>query len=220
MKLSDILPHDLICAQFPDRRIIVETLGLPEIRQIAKSEPDCLYSIATHVINRTHTRNWAKCHMQKLIARVEAKDPYIYEGVSKLLGEPSIKDIFWARLSLDDDSLSYKRVAMIMVAHVFRNDVELGDILLQNPYEPLQSGGFRPTYKKFKGLGLFGEVMDRLRQFGNENECEQITLTAASADQIPFFKKFGFRLEYETPRSVRNVGAGGGMEYDLVPQID
>ena len=213
MEISEILPTNLIGMMFPGRTLIVESVGLAGIDLLAKAQGDAMFALAGNIYNRARINRWANCDFGLLDSRMNAHDPYLHEGLSKLLGEPAIKDIYWTKVSINDDALCDRTVAEILVSHVFLNDIQLGKILLQNPYKRSMTRG-----KEFKGLGLFGEVLRRMKEFGSERKCGQISLTALSADTVRFFQGFGFNVMKEFPRHLFPSDAGAPMEYNIGPR--
>ena len=213
MKLSEILPLDSIRARFPNQELVVRELFFADIAMIAHESPNCLHTIGMNVWNRIVVNWWDKVKPKALADHVDARDPMIYQKIEKLLKKKIVHDIYWADVSVADAKLADPQVARILVAHVYQNDIQLGDIVLQNPYMPLSASDNRRRFQDCKGLGLLGEVIDGMHRFGVENKCLEMTLTAASLDQVKLFSKHGFIVENSiTGQNGLKIGLGVPME--------
>jgi len=120
--------------------------------------------------------------------------PEMVEGISRIIGEPFVKDISCTICTVNDGDLEDNEVASLMIARVFPNNVHLIDVMYQNPYKPIP-----PTERRYmadhKGLGMLGPTLALIEDYAVSNACQFVTLTAAADHLAPLFEKYGFKLE-------------------------
>ncbi len=188
--LEEILPIENIRNKFPG--VQLSTIGgrqkLPELeRQIS----DKLHHIGM--------QQWDRLLENKVSLRSIDISDYannskagVLKFISNKIAQPLVKDISYQRATAILNGQE-EIIAEILIAHLYPNDLHLADIEYKDPNKPLpedQVIGF----KKYKGLGLIEDTIERLKKVGKELGCSTITLTAANIPLKNLFSRYGFRV--------------------------
>lgn len=105
------------------------------------------------------------------------------------------------------------------MAWVYRNDLHLADVTFVDPDQPIPEGrGF--AFQTHKGLGLLPILMANMQQEATKLGCEQLTLQAATSDQMTLFQKYGFVVESSPfARLGMEHGVAIPMEKDILKAL-
>lgn len=212
--LAGSLPKEELRSRFGSR-LILEEYGKKDIKSISRVKPEGLYSLGGNVWNRIIQKKWHSVDPGMLSPYFEAASPKLPVAIGRVVGAETIRDIYYVKgwqSPKSDSSL----VVELLVAWVYKNDLHLGDITFMDPDAPLTGGSKRYAFQTHKGLGLLPVLMANLRKVAQELGCDQLTLTAAAADQSALFASHGFVVEdSETGRMGVANGAGIPMECAL-----
>jgi hypothetical protein len=172
----------------------IQKLGGGQLHEISLAAPETFHAMALNVWNRINMRKLEPVDPQSIAQHVMTGDPKLFRKIEKKIQKKIIYDAFWTQASIFNDQFPEGfKVAEFLVAHVYPNDLLLGDVFFQNPLSPI--GDDRYRYTKFRGFGLLPQVVENLVSFAQERKCDYMTLTAASNDLIPLFEKFGYIVE-------------------------
>jgi len=88
-----------------------------------------------------------------------------------------------------------------------------------DPDQPIPEGqGF--ALQTHKGLGLFPTLMVNMQESAKKLGCEQLTLQAATRDQMNLFQKYGFVVENSPlARLGMKHGVAIPMEKDILKAV-
>ena len=192
--MKSILPKDTISSALP-APVTFQEYGLAELDTICHLEPETVYGVSMNVWNRIVQYKYRKVNPMALASQYAHLDPFVHQGITKIIGESVIKDIYYLHGTVDDQSIHDTTVCQLLVAQVFPNDLQLGDIFLSNPYKPIPPSKPKHRFQKYQGYGLLPTVLNNLETVGRSRNCKFITLTAASIDQYRLFLKHGFSAE-------------------------
>jgi hypothetical protein len=107
-------------------------------------------------------------------------------------------------------------IVEMLVAWVYRNDLQLGDITFINPERPIPKRARKFLFQTHEGLGLLPVLLENLQRKAKELGCEQLTLWAAARDQARLFGRYGFTVEdSDMGRFAMRVGRGIPMERNV-----
>ena len=164
-----------------------------DLEKITKLEPQTINGIAMNVWNRIVGYKYRKVNPMELADF--ANDPCVHQMISKIIGEPVIKDIFYVHITVEDPALTDKEACHMILAHVFPNDIQIGDILMCNPYKPIPKNTTKHRFQKNEGFGVLKTILSNIDQVAHLRKCNYVTLTSASIDQYHLFSKYGFESE-------------------------
>jgi hypothetical protein len=174
-----------------------------------------MHEIGASVWNRIVNRGWHSVNPQALARQFREHDPRLPQAINRLLGIKVIRDIYYVqgwKGTKTDSAL----VLELLVAWVHRNDLFLADVTFRNPDQPIPEGqGF--ALQTHKGLGLLPTLLANLQAKAEELGCEQLTLQAATRDQMNLFSRHGFVVE-DSPLAQLGLkyGAAIPMERDVL----
>jgi hypothetical protein len=211
MSLASILPIREIERILGELLRVVE-YRLDEIETVILAEPGMMPGASLRIWDRVVTHSNMGVDPLMLADRVRRRDPRMFEVISDVVGEASIRDFYFVRAELAVSGRKYRTAAQLAVAHVFPNDLLLMDILLSNPYKPIPRQQRVSELQAHSGYGVLGKVVDNLLQCANRLGCEAITLTAASIELMPIFKRHGFVVD-DTPTG------RSALKHDLGPPM-
>ncbi len=212
--LGDILPS----RQLVDRLgtgVLFEEYGKSALNAIAKKHPRGLFGLAANVWNRIVVKGWNPVDPQRFAQYFQATDPSLHLAISELIGAEVIRDIYYVK-GWKGAKKQANLVVEMLVAWVYRSDLQLGDITFIDPVRPIPRKLRRFADQTHKGFGLLPTLMESLQRKAEELHCEQLTLTTARRDQVGLFARYGFRVEDSTiGRAGMELGYGIPMERDV-----
>ncbi len=190
--LDSVLPKSQLVERF-GKELILEEYGKDDLTSIAQEKPESLHEIGASVWNRIVNRRWHSVDPRAFGKQFNTRDPRLPLAISRLLGIEVIRDIYYAK-GWKGGRKESNLVVQLLVALVYRNDLHLADITFVNPDQPIPEGqGF--AFQTHKGLGLLPALLANLQKKGEELRCEQLTLQAATRDQMNLFGRHGFAIE-------------------------
>ncbi|HWR54443.1 MAG TPA: hypothetical protein VN428_25270 [Bryobacteraceae bacterium] len=196
-------------------RLILEEYGKTALGAIAKRTPNTVHGIAANVWNRIVFKRWNSVDPQQLAPYFRQSDPTLHLAISDVIGNEVIRDIYYVR-GWKGSKKPSRLAVELLVAHVYRNDLQLGDVTFRNPDQPIPPAARRFSDQTHRGFGLLPILMENLIKKAREHHCEQVTLTAARRDQVPMFGHHGFRVEdTASGQAAMRLGYGIPMERDV-----
>ena len=207
--LNKIIPIDLISESLGKEIDSIE-LSIDSIREIQELTPNTCSQIGMNVWDNIIYKKLHNVQPRAIASYIN--NPKLHMRVGSIIGETVIKDIYYARGNVDDN-LDDTQVFEFMVAHVYPNDLYLADILMQNPYSPIDKNDIKFELKKYHGFNLLPLIMKQLNNTAKELGCNKVSLTASSLDQVPLFKKYGFKVRgSESGKLALKYGLGIPMD--------
>src|SRR5262249_6231060 len=141
-----------------------------------------------------------------------------YERIAAAIGEPTLTDIHYWHVRLADTAASYRTVSELLLAVCAPNVLHIGDVEFSNPRRPIAPARRTRSMTFYKGLGLFGSLVDRCVEFAEEKGLDAICLTPAAHDLVPLFESAGFEKdENEYADQIRDAGMAGPMSLRVPP---
>jgi hypothetical protein len=181
------------------REVVFKQYSLSDYATIVQEEQDTVTGMALNAWNRMVYSKKPPPDKFALARYIDFPyiDPAIVEGISDIAGTPLIKDISYSKCTVSDSSLSNSDVvvARVIVAHLHPNDLIVGDVYFQNPYQVLPQVKQIPGFLRCRGFGLLATVFERIERVAVAKKCDYITLTAAHPGLVKVFGKYGFTLE-------------------------
>jgi hypothetical protein len=194
---------------------VYEEFGKEDLNAIAKRAPGSLFGIAANVWNRIVFKKWHSVDPRALAASFQRSDPDLHLVISDKLSIEVIRDIYYVR-GWKTPKRRSNLVVELLVAHVYRDDLQLADITIRDPGLPLLKAQRRFAFQTHKGFGLLPTLMDNLRVQAEKRHCDQLTLTAATRDQVELFLRYGFVVEKSpSGRIAMQLGFGIPMERNV-----
>jgi hypothetical protein len=185
----------------------IQKLGFGELHEISQAAPETLHAMALNVWSRINMRKLEPVEPQAIAQHIMANDPKLFRKIEKKIQKKVIHDAFWTQAMIFNDQFPDGfKVAEYLVAQVYPNDLLLGDVYFQNPLSPIPDNPYRFT--AFWGFALLPRVIDNLVGVAKERKCDFMTLTAAAADLIPLFQRFGYVVE---DNIMARMGLANGM---------
>ncbi len=213
-KLNDVLPRAELLDRF-GADLILEEYGKADIKTIAKKNPSILHHVAANVWNRIINRAWHQVNPLQFATYFRSGNPHLHLAISETLGIELIRDIYFVKGWKGTKKKRNLAVEML-VAWVYRNDLQLTDVTFIDPDNPIPVKERRFALQTHQGLGLLPTLMGNLQNKAEELHCEQLTLTAGMRDQVGLFSQYGFVVEdSEMGRRGMKIGFGIPMERDV-----
>jgi hypothetical protein len=213
--LSDILPKKQLMDRFGGD-VVFEEYGKSDLQTIATKAPHCFHGIAANVWNRIVIKGWNPVDPQQLAPYFRAADPNLHRAISEIIGADVIRDIYYVK-GWKGPKKEANLIVELLVAWVYRSDLQLGDITFRDPEQPIPRKQRKFPDQEYKGIGLLPTLIDNLRHKAEELCCEQLTLTAARRDQVRLFAPHDFLVENSASgRAGMELGFGIPMERDVL----
>jgi hypothetical protein len=215
--LNAVLPKSQLVERF-GKELILEEYGRDDLVSITRQKPESMHGIGASVWNRIVNRRWYPVDPRVFSKQFDEHDPRLPQAISRLLGTKVIRDIYYVK-GWKGTKTDSALVVELLVALVYRNDLYLADVTFVNPDQPISEGqGF--AFQTHKGLGLLPTLLANMQKKAEELGCEQLTLQAATRDQMNLFSKHGFAVE-DSP--LGRVGLESGvaipMERDVLKPV-
>lgn len=212
--LSNIVPRSDLEKLFGDD-FTLEEYGIDDLATITKKKPKALHATGGNIWSRIVVNKWNDVDPQQLARYFQAQDPKLYRGISKVIGEDAIRDIYFAK-AWRGAPRKQNLVMELMIAEVYPGDLHLCDVTFINPDKPIPPLNRRFDHQTHRGLGLLPTLLDNMQNYAKSRGLKQLTLTAASGDLVPLFKKHGFEVEdSHVGRFALDVGMGIPLERNV-----
>lgn len=188
MDLSDLFPRDEIAARFADARFT--SFGLADLPAIQHRKPTAVHGIGLAVWDIIATRGEVKPNaMQHYVA---AEDPDLLGRIGKHIGKQTLFDIRYCKA--DRGRPARVTISEMLVAHVYPNDLFIGDIEFSDPDRPIRKSERKYPMTKYAGLGLLGPFLEEAKACAFAMGSENLRLVAATTDHVTLFGKHGFKV--------------------------
>jgi hypothetical protein len=187
--LGSVLPLGILRERFPNLTLI--ELGRKQMPAITALKPQAMHSMGLSIWDQIFSRGRDNVQQDAIAACVDDQDPLLCQRIRNIIGKPVIFDIHYALATLVVDGEN-RTVAETLIAHVYPNEIHVGDIEFSNPYNPIPASERQFEHTHYRGLGLLGNFIERVNTAAKSLGCDRITLTAASRDQLPLFQRHGF----------------------------
>jgi len=215
MQLSEILPSKTIEGIIA-HPIDYLQLGFSQVDRFASLQPDLLHSAGLRIWDRVVTASDIEVDPFCLADRVNARDPMLFNAITQVIGQESMRDLYYVRMQVQDPALSYNTAAQFAVAVTFPNDLLLIDLLLTNPYRPLPKRARKSHWHDYEGYGLLPIVSSNAAECARSLDCTAVTLVAANKALVRIFRRHGFNVEDTiTGKAAMEVGLGIPMVMPL-----
>ncbi|WP_278183497.1 hypothetical protein [Vibrio misgurnus] len=145
-----------------------------------------------------------------LAIHFQTGNPSLYKEVSNFVGTDVIKDILYIHTNTGDSSVDCKDFSELLIAVLHQNILHISDVKFSNPLEPMKPSERQSEFQAFRGLNLFGELVDRCVTYSKEHNLDRICLTAAHISLVPFFEKYGFVVD-DTPTGKLGMAHGSSI---------
>lgn len=114
----------------------------------------------------------------------------IYEFVERELGRPPAQGAYVVNAFQDGVEESFCDVSLVKC---YPSDIHICDVEFSDATRPLAPGKRANTLRKYHGLHVFGEFLDRLVEVGRSQSLERLSLLVAEPPLYSVFKKYGFK---------------------------
>jgi hypothetical protein len=213
MSLKKIFPAKRLKGMFTDVSII--NRGKKDWHELCDEKPHAMHEIGMTIWDLIVTRGTDDVDPMAMADSVTTADPQVAVKIKKLLQKPVMFDLYYGKASAEFNG-KRETIAEVLAAHIYPNELHLADVEFRDPSKPIAKNKRRYPLTRFKGLGLLDSLMDSLESEANARECTSVTLTAATSDHVPLFKKYGFEVP-DTPRG--KLGEMFGLGIPMVKRI-
>lgn len=135
----------------------------------------------------------------------------LYDFVERELGRPPISAAYAVEyFNQLQPASSFAEVSLV---HGFPNDIHICDVEFSDQRHPLPANHPDLKYRKYKGLHVFGEFLDRLRSIARARGAERISGLVASPPVHHVLARHGFRVSDSkmAQEAARRAGHGHAM---------
>ena len=168
--------------------------GIEKINEIANLEPECLFEIGANAWMH-FIEAGGKINPQKLAEHFDSHNPFLFAVVEKTIKRKVLQNIVLIHAEVDDQNLERKFCGKLLLARTYPNNLHISDVEFSNPYKPVGISEKRYRYHEYRSLGLFSVLLKNITDLAEEWRISKITLSAASLDQVNYFKGHGFNIE-------------------------
>jgi hypothetical protein len=212
--LNETLPKKQLIDRFGSD-VIFEEYGKSDLATLVKKIRQGIHGVAASVWNRIVNRGWHPVNPRQFAPYFETKNPDLYLAISELLGVAVIRDIYYVK-GWKAPKRRTNLIVEMLVAWVYRSDLQLWDITFINPERPIPKRARKFPLQTHEGLGLLPVLLENLQRKAKELGCEQLTLVAALRDQVRLFGRYGFAVEDSDMGRIRmKLGCSIPMERDV-----
>jgi len=212
--LSEVLPKQQLEERFGSRLILTE-FSKADLKKIVEMKPESLHGIAGNVWNRIVARQWRRVDPKMFARQFDRNDPYLYLHISDSLGIEVIRDIYYAK-AWQNSRRERNVVAEVLVAWVYRSDLNLADVTFVDHSAPIPKSERKSVLQTHKGLGLLPVLLENMEGVAEKIGCEQLTLIAATKDEMKLFARYGFKVEdSDLARFAMKMGVAITMDRDV-----
>jgi hypothetical protein len=206
MDFADAIPLDAIKAKVGNVKVDVVAKNVKAWRKArAKDVNNTLMSIWDEMVHRGKVKD-------PMAVSPIVQDGFkgLYEFLQKELAATPILSAYGAELY--DEHLPDYAFGEVSLVHCLPNAIHIADVQFSDTRRPCDE-----PFRGFKGLGVFGEFVENLKQVGRDKNVERLTLVVAYPPLHKVFERHGFKLnETEVSRfGFENSGHGHSMYLDL-----
>lgn len=189
MHLRDILPLELIkqtlgsqynykIRYFRDLESILQNSGLKGI-----FFENCASSWHNHCV-----KNQVPKEQYQIGESFNADNKILYKQIEQRVGALIFDDLIATKVFIDDNPTP---VAELFLSTTLKGPLKIHDVCFQNIFKPKE----KYTLQKYEGLNAFSQLIINAKLYCTQHGINQISLTAANIDLIPFFESHGFIVE-------------------------
>ncbi len=187
MQLSDAVPIEKIRQRFPNLRedAVATNVAAFLFKRRKDVPPTCLF-IWDEMVHRGLV-----AEPYKIAPVINNEFKKIYEFVERELGRKPMDDAYAVELFLPEVEESFVEISLVQC---FPSDIHIADIELSDPTQPIEPTHADAEPRNFKGLHLFNEFLERLREVAKDRRVERISLMVAYPPLYEVFLRHGFRV--------------------------
>ena len=184
MRLRDSVPIERIRAEFPECHESVQATSVAEWRrQRAKDVPSTLLFVWDAMVDMGVAKD-----PMKVSPIVNGGFRGLFDFVERELGRPPLLEAFATEFFNDvDPGASFVELSLV---RCFPHDLHLSDVEFSDNRRRAPADQER----KFKGLHVFGDFLDNLKQVARHSGDDRISLVAASRAAHDVFLRHGFQV--------------------------
>lgn len=194
MEIHEILPVEEVRSKF-EHSIKVKVRGMADLKNLKVHEGGAVINLGCASWHRVVHNSDHKVSPTQLKEHFSPPKTSMIDAISKVIGEPCIRDIGFVECTLEDKGVPQRVVARVMAGHIYPDSFHVADVFLCNPYRPEEPYGPQYSTRHYHGLGLVGTVLSRAEEFAREKGIPFVTLTAAADDLVPLFRRHGYELD-------------------------
>lgn len=183
MDFADAIPLDAIKAKVGDFKSRTVATNVKQWRENrAKDINNTLMSIWDEMVHRGKVQE-----AMAISPIVQNGFRGIYEFVGTYLGATPIRSAY--AVELFDSFRPDYAFTEISLVHCLPNAIHIADVEFSDTRRPVEGQD-----RDFRGLGVFEDFLDRLKQVGIAKDAERITLVVAYPPLHDVFVRHGFQL--------------------------
>ncbi len=210
MTLSDIFPKSELTGRF-EKLIKIKEMNKNHLDSMERLKPNDLFQIGITIWDK-----YCNSHPEQdkfiFAKECQSNDPNLYKKVHRTINEQVLFDFFYGHAAIDDELLKEKDAVELILAHIYPSCLMIVDVMLINPYQPVVPRKY--DHQHYKGLGLFGSVLDKSINYCHQHGLSEICLTAADMPLKKHFEQYGFEVP-DTWMGQAALKAGRGIPMSL-----
>lgn len=210
--IADVFPRKEVLSSVPDCEL--HQFDTSQIKEIIRLKPRTMHEMGLSTWHAALMSGQFRLDPQALSKHVDSEDPNMLRYVGRALSRKVIFDLSYTYGVIPGQDLPEPAI-QATIAHLFPNRLHIGDVKLLNPHKPRPEADVADD-QSHESLRLFQPFMENCRNISSEAGIEKITLTAAYAELVEIFQKYGFEVEdSEMGRMAVQFGVGVPMEIKL-----
>lgn len=205
--LNHAVPEERFAAIYGDIRKTPLATTVSELRtRRSKDVPPTLMFIWDEMVHRGIARA-----PFKIAPIVNSGFKGIYEFVQRELGKAPLTAAYAVKyFSVSEADNSFAEVSLV---HCFPNDIHICDVEFSDQRHPLPANHPDRKFRRYKGLHVFDEFIDRLCMVARARDADRISGLVASPPVHYVLARHGFRVSDSkmAQAAARTVGHGHAM---------
>ena len=203
-ELKNAVPVDLFEPMFKKVR---EKVIATNVSEFLKNKPKQVPSISLFIWDEMVHRGAVPNHERFKIAPIINNEfKGVYKFIKKELGKEPISDIY--AVEYFNEVVPNDAFVEVALAQCFPNDIHIIDVEFSDNRRPIGQRDPTREFRTYKGLHVFGEFLDRLREVARGRGIERISLIVAWPPLHNVFIRYGFRVS-ETEMAQRGHKIAG-----------
>lgn len=189
MHLSDILPLESIQQALGEQYDykIKHIRDLDSILQNSELKGAFYENCASGWHNHC-VRNQLPEEQRRIGESFNADNKILYKQIERRIGALIFDDLIAMKVFINENPTP---VAELFLSTTFNGALKIHDVCFQNIFKPKE----KYTLQKYEGLNAFSQLILNAKLYCSQHGINQISLTAANIDLIPFFESHGFVVE-------------------------
>lgn len=201
MSLADVFPSAEIQASVPTAEF--RKFALADFEAFASLEPNTARTFGFAVWDHAMSGGAHPDVDPQILAKpINDEDPLLIRHVEGALGRDVLFDFHHVAARRPGEPEPF---AALSLAHLYPDQVHIGDVLLLNPAKPRNDSTWAD--QTHESLRLFPLVLDRLKVAVADLGAHRLTLTAANRPLRKTFERYGFRMSDTI--AAKGIEAGG-----------